>query len=268
MRSKKSAFKGKTALITGASSGIGRQVAYDLAVQDVQVILVARREERLRFIQDEIINRGGRAVYYCCDLMDEAERQNLVRRIQEKTTVDILINNAGFGWYGYYADMPWNLVRSLLELNVAAVLFLTRSFLPGMRERGYGHIINIGSIAGGLPNQGIAMYSASKAFVDAFSTSLFREMKGSGVWISDLRLGAVKTEFFDQARNLPNGGSIPAENLSIPVEKASRGVLRLLKNHHRYMYLPAILTFSKYVDLLFGGLIDQLGPILLKRKKN
>lgn len=263
----KEALQGKTVLITGASSGIGAQVARDLAARGAFVLLVARRKDRLDTLKKEIEKTGGRAQVFVCDLEEPTARADLIRKIlKQPTPVDILINNAGFGWYGYYADMPLEIRNSLLRINVEAVLDLTSALLPGMRERASGHIINIGSIAGGLPNQGIAMYAASKAFMDAFSTSLYREMKGSGVCVSVLRLGPVKTEFFEHARRLPNGGSVPAERFSISVQRASHGVLRLLRTRRRYSYMPAVTGVLPLLALLFGGVIDMLGPLLLKRK--
>jgi hypothetical protein len=263
----KGSLKGKTALITGASGGIGAQVALDLAARGARVQLVARRKERLLSIKNEIEKNGGQAQIFVCDLEDARARTALIRKISgEDTAVDILINNAGFGWYGYFADMPAEVRSSLLNINIDAMLDLTAALLPGMRDRASGHIINIGSIAGGFPNQGIAIYSATKAFMDAFSTSLYREMKGSGVCISVLRLGPVKTEFFDHARQLPHGRPVPAEGFSISVAKASRGVLRLLHNRHRYLYVPSVLGVTRLVALLCGGVIDMLGPLLLNRK--
>jgi len=261
----KIALQGKTALITGASSGIGRQVALDLAARGVRVMLVARREDRLVSIQREIESHGGEAIYHVCDLEDDNARRGLISHLLKDAPVDILINNAGFGWYGYYADMPWEIARDLVQVNITAMLALTRALLPGMRDRGYGHIVNIGSIVGGFPNQGVAVYAASKAFLDAFSTALFREMKGSGVWVNALRLGPVRTEFFERAKNLPNGRKVPAETFSISVEKAARGVLRLLQSPKRYLYVPAVLSVTVIIGLLFGGLIDSLGPLLLRK---
>ncbi len=263
----KDALKGKTALVSGASSGIGAQVARDLAARGARVLLVARRRDRLVTLKKEIENSGGQVQFFVCDLEDAAARADLIREIlKQANPIDILVNNAGFGWYGYYADMPLEIRNSLLKINIEAILDLTSALLPGMRERAAGHIINIGSIAGGLPNQGIAMYAASKAFMDAFSTSLYREMKGSGVCISVLRLGPVKTEFFEHARQLPNGGSVPAERFSISVQRASRGVLRLLRTRRRYLYVPGMMGVIPLLALLFGGVIDMLGPLLLKRK--
>ena len=259
-------MKGKTVFISGASSGIGRQLALVLSANGAAVILVARRQERLIALQQEITSKGGTAKIYVCDLEEEKARKTLIDEIIKTEKVDILVNNAGFGWYGYYADMPVNLIHSLVSVNIDAMLDLTRALLPGMRERGYGHIINIGSIAGGFPNQGIAMYSASKAFMDAFSTALFREMRGSGVCVSVLRLGPVKTEFFDRAKTLENGRKVPAERFSIPVERAVQGVLRLLKTRKRYLYVPKILGITRLVELFFGGVIDLLGPLLLRRR--
>jgi hypothetical protein len=264
MRSK-IAFKGKTALITGASSGIGRQVALDLAALGVQVILVARRHDRLVSIQKEIESGGGKADCFVCDLEDDKARQNLITQILETKKVDILINNAGFGWYGFYADMPWAIAKSLVEVNITAMLALTGALLPGMRDRAYGHIINIGSIAGGFPNQGIAVYAASKAFMDAFTTALHREMRGSGVQVSVVRLGPVKTDFFDTARKTENGHQVPGEQFSISVERSSRAVVRLLRSPRRFLYVPVIFSGLRVVEFLFGWIIDKLGPLLLRK---
>lgn len=261
----KTPIKGKTALITGASSGIGRQVALDLAALGLQVILVARRQDRLVSIQKEIENSGGKADYFVCDLENEIARRNLIAQLLETEKVDILINNAGFGWYGFYADMPWEIAQNLVEVNITAMLSLTRALLPGMRDRGYGHIINIGSIAGGFPNQGVAVYAASKAFMDAFTTALYREMRGSGVQVSVVRLGPVKTDFFDTAKKSENGNEVPGESFSISVERSSKAILRLLRSPQRFLYVPAVFSGLRVVEFLFGWIIDKLGPLLLRR---
>ena len=151
-------------------------------------------------------------------------------------------------------------------VNMEAAAHLTRLLLPGMVKAGHGQIINISSIAGGLPNQGIAMYSASKAFLDAFTTSLFRELHGSGVYASAMRLGPVKTEFYEQARQMENGAPVPAERFAIPVERVNAALWRLLNHPRRFMYVPGWLRVSRWLEPLFGGLIDQLGPLLLRRK--
>lgn len=261
----KPSIQGRTALITGASSGIGRQVALDLADLGVHVILVARRQDRLVSIQQEIEKRRGSAEYFVCDLEQEDARSELIAHLPELKPIDILVNNAGFGWYGYYADMPWELAHSLVEVNITAMLALTRALLPGMRQRGYGHVINIGSMVGSFPNQGVAVYSASKAFMDAFTTAVYREMRGSSVHVSVLRLGPVKTEFFDTAKQSENGNKIPGESFSISVEHASRAVINLVRSPRRFQYVPGIFSVVRVVEFLFGWLIDKLGPLLLRR---
>lgn len=260
-------INGKTVLITGASSGIGKQLALDLAQNGARVLMVARRIERLQEIEEDIHSRGGQAVSLAYDLSSESERLALIEKILNMSTpVDILINNAGLGWYGYYAEMPWSVADSIMKVNVTAVLSLTRALLPGMHARGQGHIINIGSIAGGFPNQGVAVYSASKAFMDAFTTALHREMTGSGVHVSVARLGPVKTEFYESAIERKKGRKIPGELFAISVERASQAIIRLARRPRRYIYVPSILLLSRVVEDLLGGVIDKLGPLLLRRK--
>lgn len=257
----------QTILITGASSGIGASFAKFLADKSIQVVLTARREERLMDIKREIESRGGTAHIIVADISKGDEREELFNEaIRLAGCVDILINNAGFGWYGYYTDMGWKLAKQMADVNIRAVMHLSSLFLPDMRERRSGHIINIGSISGALPNQGIAVYSSSKAFVDAFSTSLYRELRGSGVCISVVRLGPVETEFYDQARSRKNGRSIPAERFAIPTEQVNKSIWRLIKRPRRVMYVPGWLVITKHVENLFGSVIDLLGPLLLKRK--
>ncbi len=142
------------------------------------------------------MRKGGSANYIACDIADLQQREALIHSVEAGGwRVDILINNAGFGRYGYYHTIRWEDAMRMITVNVEAAAHLTRLVLPGMLVRKAGYIINISSIAGGLPNQGVAMYSASKAFLDAFSASLYRELRGSGVTVSAIRLGPVEAEF-------------------------------------------------------------------------
>ena len=261
-------LQNKIALVTGASSGIGALTSKFLADQGLQVILAARREEKLREITSEITAAGEKAIYRVCDLSVDADRISLFNSLNlEGLLPDILVNNAGIGWYGYFHDMPWDVARELVALNIAATTHLTLLFLPHMMASGYGHIINIGSVAGKLPEQGIAVYASSKSYLDSFTTSLYRELAGTGVHISVLRAGPIKTEFFDAARRLENGGNIPAERLATSASAVSNAIWRLLKRPKKVIYVPAWLFLSPLLEYLFEWAVDLVGPLLLKNKQ-
>ncbi len=259
-------FKGKIALITGASSGIGESTARELARHGIEVILVARREEKLRQITKEITDHGGNASYLAADLTQEQERFSLWQKLTEEHKIpQILINNAGIGWYGYFHTMTWEAARNLIQLNIEASAHLSSLALPSMLADNYGHIVNIGSIAGKLPEQGIALYSSSKSFLDSFTTVLYRELVGTQVHVTVVRSGSVKTEFYDAARKIENGGNVPAEKLAIPVSRVSRKIWRLLQSPRKAVYVPGWAYFSPLLEVCFGWLLDWIGPILLKR---
>ena len=253
-------------MITGASSGIGAAIARELADRGLRVILAARRVDKLSTLAREITSHGGHVMVLPADLSTPSGCERLVYRLmQQEIAVDVLVNNAGFGWYGYFSDMPWQTAQDLLAVNVSAVMHLTRLLLPDMLLRRQGHIINISSIAGGLPNQGIAMYSASKAFLDAFTTSLHREVRGSGVQVSAVRPGPVKTKFFQTSRSQPGGIAIPGERLAVTPERVAVATSSLLLRPRRVVYVPWYLAFSAWFELLFGYIVDQIGPVLLRR---
>ena len=259
----------KIVLITGASSGIGAAAAEYLASKGFSVVLVARRKEKLSALVKKIHTQNGEAFFYECDLSIEKARIQLISDLERDGLIpDILINNAGFGWYGYYETMNWQTGHDLIAVNVEAVAHLTRLLLPGMLTKKAGHIINIGSVVGKLPEQGIGLYSASKAFLDAFTTSMYRELRGSGVTMSVMRLGPIKTEFFDAARGHENGGNVPAEKMATSVKSVAHGIYRLIKHPRKVVYLPWYQVFSPLLETLFFWAIDLVGPILLGRKKN
>jgi short-subunit dehydrogenase len=260
-------WAGKTALITGASSGIGAAAARLLAKKGLTVLLTARRIERLEQLCAEIVTAGGQAQIFPADLTQEIEREALALQVNGACGCpDVLINNAGFGWYGYYADMPWETAQGIIRVNIEAPAHLVRLFLPAMRARKSGMIINISSIAGGMPNQGVAAYGASKAFLDAFSTSLHRELRGSGVHACSVRPGPVSSEFFEQALNSPNGRAVPAEVFAVPPERVAACIWSVMQWPRRSAYVPGILALSSWLEPLFGWVIDLLGPLLLRRK--
>jgi short-subunit dehydrogenase/dTDP-4-dehydrorhamnose reductase len=258
---------GKVAMVTGASSGIGAATAQELATAGYQGVLVARREKALQSVMNQIAAAGGEAQMITADLAVEQECQRLYDEVNERFgQVDILINSAGLGWYGFGEEMPRHLIQQMIAVNVAAVTRLTLLFLQDMKARNQGHIINVSSVVGSLPSQGVALYSATKSFIDTLTSSLYRELRGSNVHVSLVKPGAVATPFFDEAAAAANGRRIPAEGLAIRPETVAGRILGLIRRPRRVAFVPSVLGVVPWVEPMFGWLIDLAGPLLLRRK--
>jgi short-subunit dehydrogenase len=189
--------KSSTALVTGASAGIGAAIARQLAARGHGVTLVARREERLDSLADELAkDYGVRAEPIASDLGDAAARERLATRIEELgLAVEILVNNAGFGGSGTVAESDGARLVEMVELNCVALLDFQARYLPEMVDRGRGAVINIASTAAFQPIPGTATYAATKAFVLSLSEAVHEELKGTGVTITAVCPGPVRTEF-------------------------------------------------------------------------
>ncbi len=192
---------GGTSLITGASSGIGAAIARELARRGHHLTLVARREERLRSLAAEITNEiGTGAAVIAADLGDSADRARMVEEVRSAgRTVEVLVNNAGFGYRGDFARSDPDRQVEMVRVNVEAVVELSGRFLQGMVRRGGGCLINIASTASFQPLPGSATYAASKAFVLSFSEAIRTELAGTGVSVTAVCPGPVRTEFGEVA---------------------------------------------------------------------
>lgn len=191
----------ETALVTGASSGIGLELARLLAQDGYDLVLLARRREKLAQIATELEGPHAiRATVLPCDLSRSEAPDQVFEALQaDSTVVDVLINNAGFGLYGHFVGVDVVAMRDLLQVNIAALTHLTRRFLPGMVERGAGHVLNVASLAAFMPGPMMAVYHASKAYVLRLSAALAEELRGSGVTVTALCPGYVRTGFEDRS---------------------------------------------------------------------
>jgi short-subunit dehydrogenase len=192
----------KTALITGASSGIGLDFAHLFAESGHDVVLVARGEEKLKALAGELAGKHGvRAVALPADLADPAAPGKLVAALKAQgLTVDVLVNNAGFASYGAFAEAdPDNELR-MIQVNVTTLTALTRLLLPDMLARKEGRVLNVASTAAFQPGPLMAVYYATKAYVLSLSEALANELEGTGVTVTCLCPGPTKTGFQERAR--------------------------------------------------------------------
>jgi short-subunit dehydrogenase len=200
--------------------------------------------------------------------MQESDRARLFQEVTSRFgDADVLVNNAGLGWYGYGDKMPWKTALEMLQVNVEAVVQLTLGFLGRMRQRNTGHIINVGSISGSFPSQGVAVYGATKSFLDNFTTALHRELTGTRVHVSVVRAGPVRTEFCETALQRESGMHVPTENLGLTSEQVAQRIWTLMLRPRRVVYLPEYLRLVPWAELAFGWIIDRVGPMLLRNKK-
>ena len=185
-----------TALITGASSGIGLELARIFAANKHDVVVVARSESKLRELARECEASGVRAHVVAADLAKPAAAASIVEAIEQLgLEIDVLVNNAGFGVYGRFVDTPPAPELESIQVNVLALTELTKRFLPGMVARRRGRILNVASTAGFLPGPLMAVYYATKAYVISFSEAIANELEGTGVTVTVLCPGPTDTGF-------------------------------------------------------------------------
>ncbi len=211
-------YKGKTALITGASSGIGETFAHELAARGMNAVLVARSEDRLNKLADDLrAKHAVRAEVVATDLSHDGAAVALHAETEKRgLSIDLLINNAGFGTHGPFETLDAARDHDEVMLNVAAVVDLCHAYLPAMVARGDGAVINVASTAAFQPVPYMAVYGATKAFVLSFSEALWGEYRGRGIHVTALCPGPTETPFF---------GVVGTEDAAIGSKRTSRQVV-------------------------------------------
>lgn len=232
---------GKTALVTGASSGLGVDFARELAQRGCSLILVARREELLKKLQAELQERHGvSAMVVTLDLGDPAAPQMLYDTLKARNVaVDILVNNAGFGVYGPELDIPWDKTRQMLMLDIVALTHLTKLFARDMVRRGLGYILQVASIGAYQPSPTYAAYSAAKSYVRSFSQALNFELRGTGVSSTAVCPGITATEFLQVSGQKPT--AYQRLMMMTSAQVAGIGIRAMLKR--RYNVVPGFLNW-------------------------
>ena len=204
-------IKGGAVLITGASSGIGRELARQLAGLARALVLVARRTDRLEQLKDELVAQHSQLEVSVqgCDLADTAATERMLQAaLDDVGPIDVLINNAGFGDVCLFERSSWSKLEQMIRLNVLSLTHLTHRLLGPMLERGKGGVLNVSSGFGLTFVPSVAVYAGTKHYVTCFTEVLRLECRGTGVVVSQLSPGPVATEFLDVAGN-PTGQDVP-----------------------------------------------------------
>lgn len=196
------AKKQESVLVTGASSGIGLELARCFAADGSNLILVARTTAAMERLAAEFRReRKIEVQVVTADLSKPGASQAIFDAMQGRgAVVDVLVNNAGFGLHGAFAELPLTRQLEMIQVNVTSLVALTGLFVPGMVQRGRGGVLNVGSVAGFLPGPYMAIYYATKAFVESFSEALFEELRGTGVNVTNLCPGPTESNFSKIAR--------------------------------------------------------------------
>jgi uncharacterized protein len=219
---------GGTVVITGASAGIGRELALAIAARAATLVLVARRAERLEQLRTQLLadHPGLRVIGAAVDLSDEADISRLLGAIDEQTgPVDVLVNNAGVGYTTLADQADWARTRALLATNVLASVRLTTALVPAMVIRGRGGVLNIGSGAGLSILPAAAAYAGSKHFVDGFTEALRADLAGTGVVVTQVCPGPVTSEFDQVAGSTGGMSGGPPQFMRITARQCAREAL-------------------------------------------
>jgi short-subunit dehydrogenase len=253
---------GCCALITGASAGIGREFARQLAGRAGSLVLVARRIDRLEELREELTKTNPNLNVHCraVDLSQSNQVDELCAWLErDKIAIDFLINNAGLGDRGSFATSDPQRVREMLAVNIVALTTLARALLPAMIQKKRGAILNVSSTAGFLPIRNLAVYAATKAYVTSFSDGIRGEVRKTGITVTALCPGPVATEFSEVAQRSSGKEQRPSPSfMHVPVEDVARAGLEAIE-HDKPIVVPGLV-------MKIAMLLVRLTPMAILRR--
>ncbi|WP_308806369.1 SDR family NAD(P)-dependent oxidoreductase [Thermaerobacillus caldiproteolyticus] len=253
-------LEGKHIVITGASSGIGEQIAYEVARQKAIPILVARNKEKLANMAKQIETAYHVSCrYYCLDVSDMAAVETVFQQIfNDIKTIDVLVNNAGFGVFRNVEEIDLQEMKDMFEVNVFGLIACTKMVYPHMIKRGSGHIINIASQAGKIATPKSSVYSATKHAVLGFTNSLRMEAAPHGVFVTTVNPGPIQTNFFTIAD--ASGDYVKnVERWMLSPEHVARCVVEVMMTPTREVNMPIWMNLGSKMYQLFPTLVERLG---------
>ena len=249
--------KGKTALITGASSGIGAATAQELARAGATVVLVARRAEQLRAVASSI---GGAASFYSTDLRDAAAVTSLSARVTSEIGIpDIIVNNAGAGRWKFVEETTPSEAVDMMAVPYFAAFNVTHSFLPGMLRRNTGHIVNVSSVGSRFVWPGATAYIAARWAVRGFTQALRADLADTGIRVTLYESGVVQSEYWDHnpgsRERVPKMGNLVP---SLTAEAAARALVRGIKREQKLVVAPFMMKMTYWQHAVAPGVVQWL----------
>lgn len=249
-------FKNKIVLITGASSGIGRAAAIEFAKNGANLVLLARRKEKLDQLAQELEQYNTQVFPISCDISDKSQVRSMSHKVLEKFgKIDILVNNAGFAIYGTVSEISIEDIESQMQTNYLGMVYCTKNFLPVLLEQNSGHIVNVASVAASFGLPGIASYCASKFAMLGFSEGLQHELHGTGVGVTVVSPIMVRTEFFDNASFEKMPKYSPT---SLNAKTVAKAIFRAADSSRLEIIVPAVVRGAVWLKHTIPYLINPI----------
>ena len=255
-------FKNKIILITGASSGIGKESAIEFAKLGANIILVARKKDKLEQVANELKKFNVSILVCQCDVSKKDQVKEMSKIVLEKfESIDVLVNNAGFAIYGSVDDLTIDEIESQMETNYFGMVYCIKNFLPSMLKKKSGHIVNVASVAASFGLPGIASYCASKFAMLGFSEGLKHELNNTGVGITVVSPIMVRTNFFEHPsfEKMPNFSPV-----SLSSKTVAKTILKAANSPRLEIIVPSVVRGAVWAKNTFPYVIN---PILGKSFK-
>lgn len=264
-------IKNKIVLVTGASSGIGSAIAKAMALAGAaQVILLARNEERLKLVANEISVAGSKATIFTVDLSDPEAIRNVTQRVINQVGLpDILINNAGSGQWKFLEDTSDDEIRQMMTVPYFAAASMTKAFLPGMLKRGTGHIVNISSVASRFVWPGATAYTAARWAIRGFTEALRADLSGTGIGVTLYESGEIESDYWQNnsgsRERIPKIGTLMIPVLT--VEHVGQAIVQGVRKNKRLIVIPFMMKLIYLQHFFFPWVVQWLMTTTGYRRK-